>query len=41
MDHGHILADAPTRELMQQHGNLEAAFMHMTGRGLRDAEETK
>jgi ABC-2 type transport system ATP-binding protein len=39
MDHGRILADAPTQELKSRHGNLEQAFLALTGRGLRDAGE--
>lgn len=39
MDQGRILADAPTQQLKSQHGNLEQAFLALTGRALRDAEE--
>ena len=39
MDHGRVLADSPTAELKQAHGNLEQAFLHLTGRELRDADE--
>jgi ABC-2 type transport system ATP-binding protein len=39
MDHGRILADAPVQRLKADHGNLEQAFLHLTGRDLRDAEE--
>jgi ABC-2 type transport system ATP-binding protein len=39
MDQGRILADAPTQQLKLQHGNLEQAFLALTGRALRDAEE--
>jgi ABC-2 type transport system ATP-binding protein len=39
MDHGRILADAPVQKLKADHGNLEQAFLHLTGRDLRDAEE--
>jgi ABC-2 type transport system ATP-binding protein len=36
MDHGRVLADDATRSLVSAHGNLERAFMHLTGRDLRD-----
>ncbi|MET0279731.1 MAG: ABC transporter ATP-binding protein [Steroidobacteraceae bacterium] len=36
MDHGKVLADDSTAALKAQHGNLEQAFLHLTGRGLRD-----
>jgi hypothetical protein len=39
MDQGRILADAPVKELMAEHGNLEQAFLHLTGRALRDEGE--
>jgi ABC-2 type transport system ATP-binding protein len=39
MDHGKVLADDSTAVLKAQHGNLEQAFLHLTGRGLRDAAE--
>ena len=39
MDQGKILADAPTQQLKAEHGNLERAFLHLTGRDLRDAGE--
>ena len=39
MDHGKILADAPVQQLKAEHGNLEQAFLHLTGRDLRDENE--
>ena len=39
MDHGHILADDTPTALMGAHGSLEQAFLHLTGRGLRDEAE--
>lgn len=39
MDHGRVLADDATRSLVGAHGNLERAFLHLTGRGLRDGTE--
>jgi ABC-2 type transport system ATP-binding protein len=39
MDHGKVLADAATATVKAQHGNLERAFLQLTGRGLRDAAE--
>ena len=39
IDHGRILADDSVANLMQQYENLEAAFMHLTGRALRDGAE--
>lgn len=39
MDHGKVLADDATAALKSAHGNLESAFLHLTGRDLRDAEE--
>jgi ABC-2 type transport system ATP-binding protein len=39
MDHGKVLADDATATLKAQHGNLEQAFLQLTGRGLRDAAE--
>jgi ABC-2 type transport system ATP-binding protein len=39
MDQGRILADAPVQELKAGHGNLERAFLYLTGRALRDAGE--
>jgi ABC-2 type transport system ATP-binding protein len=39
MDHGKVLADDTTSALKSAHGNLESAFLHLTGRDLRDAEE--
>lgn len=41
MDHGHLLADAPTDSLKAAHGNLERAFISLTGRGLRDGGEAE
>jgi ABC-2 type transport system ATP-binding protein len=39
MDHGKVLADDSTSELKAAHGNLEQAFLHLTGRDLRDEKE--
>jgi ABC-2 type transport system ATP-binding protein len=39
MDHGKVLADDATATVTAQHGNLEQAFLQLTGRGLRDAAE--
>ena len=39
VDHGRILADGSVAELKAQHGNLEQAFLALTGRALRDASE--
>jgi ABC-2 type transport system ATP-binding protein len=39
MDHGHVLADDTVAVLKAQHGNLEQAFLHLTGRALRDGAE--
>ena len=39
MDHGHILADDTVAALKARHGNLEQAFLALTGRALRDAAE--
>ncbi len=36
MDHGKVLADDRVDALKAQHGNLEQAFLKMTGRDLRD-----
>jgi ABC-2 type transport system ATP-binding protein len=36
MDHGRILADDTVVALKAAHGNLEQAFLHLTGRALRD-----
>jgi ABC-2 type transport system ATP-binding protein len=36
LDHGRILADDRVATLLGRHGNLEAAFMHLTGHALRD-----
>ncbi|HXC58884.1 MAG TPA: ABC transporter ATP-binding protein [Steroidobacteraceae bacterium] len=40
MDHGRILADDSVTALKAQHGNLEQAFLALTGRALRDAAES-
>ena len=39
LDHGRILANDTVANLMQQYHNLEAAFMQLTGRALRDGAE--
>jgi ABC-2 type transport system ATP-binding protein len=39
MDHGKVLADDTTAALKAAHGNLEQAFLHLTGRDLRDAPD--
>jgi ABC-2 type transport system ATP-binding protein len=39
LDHGQILADDTVAHLKQQYTNLEAAFMQLTGRALRDGAE--
>jgi ABC-2 type transport system ATP-binding protein len=39
MDHGKLLADDATAHVKARHGNLEQAFLQLTGRGLRDAAE--
>jgi ABC-2 type transport system ATP-binding protein len=39
MDHGHVLADDSVAALKAQHANLEQAFLHLTGRALRDGTE--
>jgi ABC-2 type transport system ATP-binding protein len=39
MDHGKVLADDATGALQAAHGNLEQAFLHLTGRDLRDEKE--
>jgi len=36
LDHGQLLADDSVAHLMQQYQGLEAAFMQLTGRALRD-----
>jgi ABC-2 type transport system ATP-binding protein len=41
MDHGRVLADAPTSTLKAEHGNLEQAFMRLTGRDLRDGAQSE
>jgi ABC-2 type transport system ATP-binding protein len=39
LDHGQILANDTVAHLKQQYTNLEAAFMQLTGRALRDGAE--
>jgi ABC-2 type transport system ATP-binding protein len=39
MDHGRVLADDATGALVSAHGNLERAFLHLTGRDLRDGND--
>jgi ABC-2 type transport system ATP-binding protein len=39
LDHGQILANDTVANLMRQYTNLEAAFMQLTGRALRDGAE--
>ena len=39
LDHGQILADDSVANLLRQYTNLEAAFMQLTGRALRDGDE--
>ena len=39
LDHGKLLANDTVAHFMQQFSNLEAAFMQLTGRALRDREE--
>jgi ABC-2 type transport system ATP-binding protein len=39
LDHGQILANDTVTHFKQQYTNLEAAFMQLTGRGLRDGAE--
>jgi ABC-2 type transport system ATP-binding protein len=39
MDNGRILADDTVPALKQRHGSLEQAFLHLTGRALRDESE--
>jgi ABC-2 type transport system ATP-binding protein len=39
MDHGKILADDRVAALKARHGNLEQAFLALTGHALRDAAE--
>jgi linearmycin/streptolysin S transport system ATP-binding protein len=39
LDHGQILADDTVAHFKQQYTNLEAAFMQLTGRALRDGAE--
>jgi ABC-2 type transport system ATP-binding protein len=40
LDHGQILANDTVVHLKQQYTNLEAAFMQLTGRALRDGAQT-
>jgi ABC-2 type transport system ATP-binding protein len=40
LDHGRILADDSVANLLRQYKNLEAAFMQLTGRALRDGAES-
>jgi ABC-2 type transport system ATP-binding protein len=40
LDHGRILANDTVSHFKQQYTNLEAAFMQLTGRALRDGAET-
>jgi ABC-2 type transport system ATP-binding protein len=40
LDHGRILANDTVAHFERQYANLEAAFMHLTGRALRDGGET-
>jgi ABC-2 type transport system ATP-binding protein len=40
LDHGRILADETVGHFKERYTNLEAAFMQLTGRGLRDGAET-
>jgi ABC-2 type transport system ATP-binding protein len=39
LDHGQILADDSVAHLIGEFGNLESAFMRLTGRALRDGTE--
>jgi ABC-2 type transport system ATP-binding protein len=39
LDHGQILANDTVANFKQQYTNLEAAFMQLTGRGLRDGAD--
>jgi ABC-2 type transport system ATP-binding protein len=39
MDQGRVLADATVQQLKAEHGNLEQAFLALTGRALRDEGE--
>jgi ABC-2 type transport system ATP-binding protein len=39
LDHGRILADDSVANLVRQYRNLEAAFMQLTGRELRDGAQ--
>jgi ABC-2 type transport system ATP-binding protein len=39
MDQGRILANDSVQALKASHGNLEQAFLALTGRALRDGEE--
>ena len=40
LDHGQILANETVAYFKQQYTNLEAAFMQLTGRALRDGAES-
>jgi ABC-2 type transport system ATP-binding protein len=40
LDHGQILANDTVAHFKQQYPNLEAAFMQLTGRALRDGADT-
>jgi ABC-2 type transport system ATP-binding protein len=40
IDHGRVLADDTVSHLKEQYTNLEAAFMQLTGRALRDGADT-
>jgi ABC-2 type transport system ATP-binding protein len=40
LDHGKLLADDTVAHFRQRFSNLEAAFMQLTGRALRDRENT-
>jgi ABC-type uncharacterized transport system ATPase subunit len=39
LDHGQILANDTVANLARQYRNLEAAFMQLTGRALRDGAD--
>jgi ABC-2 type transport system ATP-binding protein len=39
LDHGRVLANETVSHFKQQYSNLEAAFMQLTGRALRDAAQ--
>ena len=40
LDHGQILADETVAHFKERYTNLEAAFMQLTGHGLRDGADT-